>query len=333
MSLATQYRPKNFSDIRGQGLTPVVLERMVSSGAAPDGLLFVGPAGTGKTTAARIFADAMDAEIYELDAGVMGSVADIRTLTESLRFGASQRVVVLDEAHSISREGFNALLKSLEEPTPGVTWILVTTEPRKIPATIKSRTIEFEFVRISHQTIVDRLGEVVADLNPPHMPTDGLLQVIAERSRGSMRTALTLLEKCIFAEVTEADEFLAAEGIHDTGPMLISAIASGDPSITERVLTEQLRTARTPQVVAASLISTLRDIQVLRAGGEIESTGEALISRKTLALSIAPEAAFNALSVLWQYQTLLASSEDPASDLRLACSILERHLHVGRMLI
>lgn len=331
MSLATKHRPKNFSDVMGQGLTPVVLQKMTEADNVPVGLLFTGSAGTGKTTAARIFAAELGADLHELDAGTTGSVADIRNLTESLRFGSHPRVVVLDEAHSISKEGFNALLKSLEEPTPGVTWILVTTEPRKIPPTIKSRLIDFEFQRISQAVIVERLRAVATA--EEFDAGDGLLQIISERARGGLRQAISHLEKCIYADVRSAEEFLAAEGIQDTGPLLVSAIASGDPGKTEEVLRAQLRSARTPQVVAASLISTLRDVQVLRAGGEIEATGEGLLQRKTLALSISPEAAFNALSVLWQFQTLLASSEDPASDLRLVCSILEKHLNVGRPLL
>lgn len=331
MSLAARYRPTTFGEILGQGLTPIVLERMISAEEIPDGLLFTGSAGTGKTTAARIFAAALDADLHELDAGVTGSVAEIRSLTESLRFGASRRVVVLDEAHSISKEGFNALLKSLEEPTPGVTWIIVTTEPRRIPPTIKSRVIEFEFQRIPQSVIVDRL-RAVAEIEK-FDAEEALLSTIAERARGGMRQALSHLEKCMYAEVTTQKEFLEAEGIYDTGPLLISAIASGDSGKTEEVLRAQLRTSRTPQVIAASLIDTLRDIQVIRSGGSVEETGDALLARKTLSLSITPEAAFNALSVLWQYQTLLASSEDPASDLRLACAILERHLHVGRSLL
>ena len=331
MNLAARTRPKNFREILGQGLTPVVLERMTQD-LTPTGLLFTGPAGTGKTTAARIFADALDADLVELDAGVTGSVAEIRNLTDSLRFGSARRVVVLDEAHSISKEGFNALLKTLEEPTPGVTFILVTTEPRKIPATIKTRVIEFEFQRISPDVIFTRLEEIAAETGG-FPASEKLLRVIADRARGSMRQAITLLDRCIYAEVTEAEQFLTLEGVVDAGPRLISAIASGDPSKTEATLRDLLRSARTPHVVAASLISTLRDVQILRAGGTLEAVGTPLEHRKALALAITPEAAFNALTVLWQFQTNLASNEDPASDLRLVCAILEKHLNVGREIL
>lgn len=329
--LSNDYRPQKFADIRGQGLSPAILQRMVDLERVPHGLLFTGPAGTGKTSAARILAAELDADLLELDAAVTGGVEDIRRLTERLRFGSQTRVVVLDEAHSISKPGFQALLKTLEEPTPGVHFVLVTTEPRGIPKTIHTRLIQFEFARVSFDEILSMLKQVVAEKEIP--AEEKLLEAIADRARGSVRAALMLLEKSWFGGATTAEEFLAHLGISDTGPLLISAIASGDPSETEKVLTAQLRTARTPQVISSSLISTLRDIQVLRAGGSIEVTGEGLAARQKLAQVIGPEAAFGALSVLWQFQTMLASTEDPASDLRLACVILEKHLNVGQKIL
>ena len=332
-SLANRARPTTFFGVVGQDMTTAALQGMVNKQQVPQSLLFSGPSGTGKTSCARILADALSAEVTEVDAATHGSVAELRTLLDNLRYGGHPRVVILDEVHSISKEGFDALLKTLEEPPANVTFVLVTTAPSQIPPTARSRMIEFEFRRLSLDAMMDMLVGAVThapqaglSYTQERMPEDRMLMDIAERANGSARRAFTMLEQADLADITTSAEFRDLQGEYDYAPNLIAAMVSGDPAETERTLSGMLRRASTPQSIVSSLISTFRDLQVLRAGGTLDAEGPALDKRRALSSVIAPEAALNALSALWVYKQMLASSEDPATDLRLACAIIENQI-------
>ena len=220
-ALYRKFRPTKFSDIVGQEHITKTLKNQIIAGRVGHAYLFNGGRGTGKTTAAKILARAINClnpkdgepcndceicrgaldgsltDIVEMDAASNNSVEDVRDIREAVNFlptKAKYRVYIIDEVHMISIPGFNALLKTLEEPPEHVKFILATTEPQKIPATILSRCQRFDFKRISNDNIIKRL-KVVCD-NSKIEISDEALNLISILAEGGMRDALSILERC-----------------------------------------------------------------------------------------------------------------------------------------
>ena len=228
IALARRYRPKRFSDLVVQDHVATVLRGAVSRGRVGHGYLLTGPRGVGKTTAARILAMALNCsqrdpsgdpcgecenclriwngsanlDVVEIDAASNRGVDDARELRERAMYAASReghhKVYIIDEAHMLTREAWNALLKILEEPPPGVVFVFATTEPQKIAATaapVMSRLQRFDFRRIGPGAIRDRLRQV--------LDTEGFtagedaLTLIARHADGGMRDALSVLDQCL----------------------------------------------------------------------------------------------------------------------------------------
>lgn len=214
------YRPKLFSEIIGQEQIKTTLQKAVAAGAFAHAYLFTGPRGTGKTSAARIFARAINCQhakngepdntcaicrqfldgtsldLVEIDAASNTGVENIREIIEHLKFSPSQakyKVFIIDEVHMLSKGAFNALLKTLEEPPAHAVFILATTEVNKVPATVISRTQRFDFRKISGQQLSDYLAAVAKkekmNIDKP------ALELIANAAEGSVRDALSILDK------------------------------------------------------------------------------------------------------------------------------------------
>jgi DNA polymerase III subunit gamma/tau len=230
IALARKYRPKQFSDLIAQDHVAAALRGAVAQGRVAHGYLFAGPRGVGKTTAARILAMALNCErrkagdggepcgecdacrriwtgaanldVVELDAASNRGVDDARDLRERAMYAASteagSKVYIVDEAHMLTREAWNALLKILEEPPPRVVFVFATTEPQKIANTaapILSRLQRFDFRRIGPHAIVDRLQAVAT---AEHLNVeDDALHLIARSANGGMRDALSLLDQVL----------------------------------------------------------------------------------------------------------------------------------------
>jgi len=216
------YRPQKFEDVVGQEHITKTLRNQIDSDNIGHAYLFSGTRGTGKTSTAKIFAravnclDSIDQEpcnecevcrdilsdnimdVVEIDAASNNSVDDIRELRESVKYSptkAKYKVYIIDEVHMLSQGAFNALLKTLEEPPSYVIFILATTEPHKIPATILSRCQRFDFKRVTVKDITLRMKRICTEENIE--VEDKALNLIARNSQGALRDALSILDQCI----------------------------------------------------------------------------------------------------------------------------------------
>ena len=230
-ALYRKFRPLTFEEMVGQEHITKTLKNQIISNRIGHAYLFNGGRGTGKTSAAKVFARAINClkpkngepcnqcencksiingsltDVVEMDAASNNSVEDIRSIKEEVNFLPTQakyRVYIIDEVHMLSTGAFNALLKTLEEPPSHVKFILATTEPQKLPTTILSRCQRFEFKKISEDNIVKRLEIVCKDSNIEI--TKQALKIIAILSEGAMRDALSILERCIQDGLDKIDE-------------------------------------------------------------------------------------------------------------------------------
>lgn len=284
MSLYRAYRPKTFADVTGQEHVVTTLEQAVQQGKLSHAYLFAGTRGTGKTSIARILAKAMltrdvgDAkrreqieaavddgslvDCTEIDAASNRGIDDIRNLLEKIQFTpvvASAKVYIIDEVHMLTKEAFNALLKTLEEPPAYAYFILATTELHKIPATIQSRCQRFQFRQIREEDIVRRL-QYIADQERITAERPAL-RAIAHSARGSLRDAISLLDQLrSLPQVTLADvQERIGESGHEYVEHLLAALDAGDASAileTSRLMEER---AAPFETVIRMLLSTARE--------------------------------------------------------------------------
>src|SRR6476620_10880228 len=199
---ARKYRPQNFSTVVGQSHITTTLKNAIKNNQLAHAFLFCGPRGDGETCnechSCVSFNEGTSLNIHELDAASNNSVDDIRSLVDQVRFApqaGKYKVYIIDEVHMLSSSAFNAFLKTLEEPPPYAIFILATTEKHKILPTILSRCQIFDFKRITLQDTVDHLAGIAQKENIKTQET--ALQLIAQKSEGCMRDALSILDKIV----------------------------------------------------------------------------------------------------------------------------------------
>ncbi len=211
-SLAVKYRPKTFDDMTEQSAIKDILMNQLETKTFQHGYLFTGPAGTGKTTSARIFANMINAgkgNPIEVDAASNSGVDNIRQIIEDAKrkpLDAEYKIFIVDECHSLSNGAWQALLKTLEEPPKFTIFIFCTTDPQKIPNTILSRVQRYNFQKISNEGIVNRLSSILimeseeaneCGCDGAYNWNAGAINYIAKVSNGGMRDAITLMDKCL----------------------------------------------------------------------------------------------------------------------------------------
>lgn len=298
-ALYRQYRPARFAEVIGQEHITTTLKNQVASDRPAHAYLFCGTRGTGKTTSARILARAVNclspedgepcgkceaclttaaegaADITEIDAASNNSVNDVRDLIENAQYAPlklRRRVFIIDEVHMLSGAAFNALLKTLEEPPEHILFILATTEPQKLPATIISRCQRFDFHRLSITDIKKTLKSVLAKAGASI--EDGGLSLIARAAQGGMRDALSLCDQCLAFcgdNVTTKNVYDVLGSMEDAFlfDMSASLLASNAPDAL-RKLDGIMQAGRDLSVFAADLAAHFRALLLSKTCGRCE---------------------------------------------------------------
>jgi len=294
--IARKYRPRTFEEVVGQPAVAQTLKNAIELSRVAHAYLFAGPRGVGKTSSARILARALccekgptadpcgtctrceailrgsDLDVIEIDAASNRGIDDIRSLRENARMSpmsGETKFYIIDEVHQLTSEAFNALLKILEEPPPHVLFVLATTEPEKIPDTIRSRCQFFEFGRVSTAGIADRLRSICEQEEVPF--EEDALEVIARAARGGVRDSQSLLDQVITfggGKVT-AEGALAVTGALSSEAVasLVRAIIEGQlPTILEELSTLD-RKGVAPESVLEALLREFRAVMIAAAAG------------------------------------------------------------------
>lgn len=283
------WRPQNFDQLVGQGMIAETLKNAIKNEQLSHAYLFTGPRGTGKTSAAKILSKAVNcpnqvdgnpcnecelcqgitagqvSDVIEIDAASNNGVEEIRDLRDKVRYAPTQaayKVYIIDEVHMLTTGAFNALLKTLEEPPAQVLFILATTEPHKIPATIMSRTQRFDFQRLKDRDIIAHMGHILDEYQVDF--ENEALAIIARASNGGMRDSLSLLDQALSFNNEEllVETALQVSGSFDqiTYVKYILALYQREVETALLVLDEQLQSGKQASRFIEELILFSRDV-------------------------------------------------------------------------
>ncbi|GCF92928.1 DNA polymerase III subunit gamma/tau [Enterococcus florum] len=327
------WRSQRFDDIVGQAAITKTLKNAINQEKTSHAYLFTGPRGTGKTSAAKIFAKAINCpnsvdgepcnqcemcrsitegrqeDVIEIDAASNNGVEEIRFIRDRANYAptaAKYKVYIIDEVHMLSTGAFNALLKTLEEPKEHVIFILATTEPHKIPATIISRTQRFDFKRIDVQAIIGRMAFILNETNVAY--EDQALTVIARAAEGGMRDALSILDQAISfsADKITLQDALAVTGSLTTEMMdrFISACLARNVAEALNALEEILSEGKEARRLTEDLLLYCRDLLMYQQAPQLLTDRTAYLTDtfKQLAEQHAAERFYAMIKILSETQ-------------------------------
>ncbi|MGL4797711.1 MAG: DNA polymerase III subunit gamma/tau [Paraclostridium sp.] len=343
-ALYRAYRPQTFKDVVGQEHIIRTLKNQIQNGNVGHAYLFCGTRGTGKTSTAKIFARAVNCingmneepcnecevckdilndnvmDVIEIDAASNNSVDDIREIRENVKYTPAKckyKVYIIDEVHMLSQGAFNALLKTLEEPPSYVIFILATTEPHKIPATILSRCQRFDFKRVTVQDMSERMKEICEDVNVD--VDERALNLIARNSQGALRDALSILDQCMSfsednIEYKDVVDLLGTVNIEQLFEMAEYVIKEDSKKCLE-ILNEFVIWGKDIKNLIDDLIDHFRNLMICKVSTELDeiiSLPEETIEQLKLQSSlIETNDIIRILNILSETQDNIKSSSNP----------------------
>ena len=349
--LARKWRPKGFDAITGQEHVTRTLMNAIAQGRVHHAFLFCGARGVGKTSAARVLARALNCQasegptasacgacaacreiaagtsvdVFEIDGASNRGIGEIRELRDGVAYAPQRdrfKVYIIDEVHMLTTEAFNALLKTLEEPPAHVKFIFATTEPHKIPVTILSRCQRFDFKRIPMPIMVGRLSEILEAEGVRIDPAG--LRLVARESEGSMRDALSLLDRVISACGQEAtlEAVSAVLGVADRAWLnrLLAAAFARDARAGLRIITEAFDFGVDLRKFTADLVHHLRDLAMVQVAGDdapTELSPDEQGALATLASQTSPEDVARLLRMAVETAERLVQASFPRLELEM----------------
>ena len=342
-ALYRTWRPQRFEDVVGQEMITKTLRNAVMTNQTSHAYLFTGPRGTGKTSTAKIFAKAINChhqengepcneceickaitngslnDVLEIDAASNNGVEEIRDIRDKVKYAPTQadyKVYIIDEVHMLSTGAFNALLKTLEEPPANVVFILATTEPHKIPATIISRTQRFDFKRITSSTILKRMEYILNQKDIQY--EDAALKVIAKAAEGGMRDALSILDQVIsFGEnnVTLENALLVTGSVTKTDLLnyLQAVVDQKTPEALE-MIHKLVQDGKDASRIVEDLVEYCRDLLLYQQSpAMLEETELGMLDEdfKKFAQEIEPETVYQMINILNEQQENMRYTSHP----------------------
>lgn len=333
-ALYREFRPIQFKDLVGQEHISTILKNQIVNDRIGHAYLFSGIRGTGKTTIAKIFARAVNClnphdgepcnecevckailnenltDVVEIDAASNNGVDNIRDITEEVMYfptKAKYKVYIIDEVHMLSTGAFNALLKTLEEPPQHVKFILATTEPNKLPATILSRCQRFDFRRINNVDVVKRLKEILNVINKK--ADDNALKMIAEASEGAMRDAISILDRCVSDSDNITVDYVSKLIGLPNGLEILDLIESIHNKEVEKVLSATdnlLDNGKNINIILSEMIKHLQNILIFKTTGNIDVYSENEIEKvKAIANNISNDKIINNIVSISEIQNII----------------------------